>query len=155
VIVTQRIGGVAVFAGLLLAWQMIGLERAAREARAGNVTAVAARTRRDRHLAAIAAIAALAAGALILTGLLSDSATILDVAGIRPELVALAALVPLGMCAYVIVTARDTRRFALGFVWAVALLFVFFYPNLRAPLPSQLFNAYRNPHVRPLPVRWY
>ncbi len=146
-VVTERVAAIVailVASGILIAWQMFGLERAARDARADHASAAAARVRRDRHLVAVAVIAAIAAAGLILTGLLSDTATILDVDGIRPEIVALLALVPLGICAYVIVTARDPRRFAVGFIWAVALLFVFFYPNISAlPLPSQLFNAYQ------------
>jgi hypothetical protein len=146
-VVTTRVAaivGILFVAGLFFVWQIVALDRAAREGREGRIPPSEARARRDRHLAAIAVIAAAGAAGLILTGFLSDEATILDVNGIRPELVALAALVPLGICAYVIVTARDTRRFALGFIWAVAVLFLFFYPNISAlPLPSQLFNAYQ------------
>ena len=146
-VVTSRVAaivGILFVAGLFLVWQIVALDRAARDGREGRATPAEARARRDRHLLAIAGIAAAGAVALILTGFLSDEATILDVDGIRPELVALAALVPLGICAYVIVTARDTRRFALGLIWALAVLFLFFYPNISAlPLPSQLFNAYQ------------
>jgi hypothetical protein len=144
-VVTQRIGAIVAIllvAGGLIAWEVFALERDARRARATRGTR--GRPGIDRHLATIAAVAVVGAVALLATGTLSDTAAILDVNGIRPELVALAALVPLGACAYVIVTARDARRFTLGFVWAVAVLFVFFYPNISAlPLPSQLFNAYQ------------
>ncbi len=146
-VVTERIGAIVailVATGLLIAWQMLALERAARDGRDGRIAPEQARVRRDRHLFAIALLAAAGAAGLVITGFLSDTAPILEQEGIYPELIALAALVPLGICAYVIVTARDARRFALGFIWAVALLFVFFYPNISAlPLPSQLFNAYQ------------
>ncbi len=146
-VVTERIGAIVVIlvvAGLLIAWQILGLERASRDGRSGLVRPEEARTRRDRHLFAIALIAAIGAAGLVLTGFLGDATPIIEQEGIYPELMALAALVPLGICAYVIVTARNARRFALGFVWAIVLLFVFFYPNISAlPLPSQLFNAYQ------------
>jgi hypothetical protein len=144
-VVTQRIAAIAVVllvAGLLIAWEVVALERDARRARRDGGTAV--RAGMDRHLVSIGIIAVAGAVALLATGALSDTAEIVHVVGIHPEVVALALLVPLGLCAYVIVTARDARRFTLGFVWAVALLFVFFYPNISAlPLPSQLFNAYQ------------
>ncbi len=144
-VVTQRIAAIVAIllvVGGLIAWQVFALERDARTARATN--GVRGRQGIDRHLATIAVVAVIGAVALLATGALSDTAAVLDVNGIRPEIVALLLLVPLGLCAYVIVTARDPRRFTLGFVWAAALLFVFFYPNISAlPLPSQLFNAYQ------------
>ena len=144
-VVTPRIAAIAavlLVAGLLIAWEVFALERDARRARQAGGTA--RRAGPDRHLVSIAVIAVAGAVALLATGTLSDTTAILDVVGIHPEIVALALLVPLGLCAYVIVTARDARRFTLGFVWAAVLLFVFFYPNISAlPLPSQLFNAYQ------------
>jgi hypothetical protein len=144
-VVTQRMAAIALvllIAGALIVWEVIALERDVRRARLEG--GPAGRAGLDRHLVSIAIIAVAGAIALLATGALSETAAIIDVVGIHPEVVALALLVPLGLCAYVIVTARDPRRFTLGFVWAAVLLFVFFYPNISAlPLPSQLFNAYQ------------
>jgi dolichyl-phosphate-mannose--protein O-mannosyl transferase len=144
-VVTQRIAAIAVVllvTGALIAWQVVALERDARRAR--RVGGSAGRAAMDRHLVSIGIIAVAGAVALLATGALSETLEIVHVVGINPEVVALALLVPLGLCAYVIVTARDSRRFTLGFVWAAVLLFVFFYPNISAlPLPSELFNAYQ------------
>ena len=46
------------------------------------------------------------------------------------------AAIPLALVAIQIVTARDARRFAAGFVIAAAAWFVILYPNIAAlPLP--------------------
>jgi hypothetical protein len=64
--------------------------------------------------------------------------------GFVPELIALAALVPLGLVAIQVLTARDARRFVLGLVAAVAVWFVILYPNISAlPLPAEFVNAYQ------------
>ena len=51
---------------------------------------------------------------------------------------------PLLLVAIQIITARDARRFVLGFVVVVAAWFVFLYPNISAlPMPATLANAYQ------------
>ena len=53
----------------------------------------------------------------------------------------LAVLLPI---AWVVLTARDARRFVAGVVAAATVFFVGFYPNIAAlPLPSAVFNAYQ------------
>ena len=143
-VVTQRVAAIVAIlfvAGLVILWQLIMLERDTRRARSGVADPSPGA---DRRLFAIGITAAVGAVALLATGLLSDTSTVISQDGIRPELVALLALIPLGLSAYVIVTARDPRRFVLGFVWAAVVVFVLFYPNISAlPLPSQVFNAYQ------------
>ncbi len=64
--------------------------------------------------------------------------------GIVPEFIALVALVPLGLIALQVVTARDARRFVAGLIAAAAVWFVVLYPNIAAlPLPSAISNAYQ------------
>ena len=64
--------------------------------------------------------------------------------GVVPELIALIAAIPLALVGFQVVTARDARRFAAGFVLAAGIWFVVLYPNIAAlPLPSALVNAYQ------------
>jgi 4-amino-4-deoxy-L-arabinose transferase-like glycosyltransferase len=82
--------------------------------------------------------------ALAITRLLPSDTALFSFAGIVPELIALVALVPLGLVASQIVTARDGRRFVAGLVGAAAIWFVILYPNISAlPLPVDFVNAYQ------------
>jgi hypothetical protein len=91
------------------------------------------------------AIAAVVGGAVIaLTRMLPSDATLFSVPGIVPEFIALIIAIPLGLIALQVVTARDSRRFAAGFVLAAGAWFVVLYPNIAAlPLPSAFVNAYQ------------
>ena len=91
------------------------------------------------------AIAAVVGGAVIaLTRALPSDATLFSVPGIVPEFIALIVAIPLGLVALQVVTARDSRRFAAGFVLAAGAWFVVLYPNIAAlPLPSAFVNAYQ------------
>ncbi len=61
-----------------------------------------------------------------------------------PELIALAAAVPLGLVAIQVLTARDAHRFVLGLVAAAAAWFVVLYPNISAlQMPATIVNAYQ------------
>ena len=143
-VVTQRIGAIAAIllvAGILILWQLIALERDSRRAQTGRLDPS---LEPDRRLLTIGITAAVAAVLVLATGFLSDTEVVISQSGLRPELDRPVALVPLGLCAYAIVTARDPRRFTLGFIWAAVVVFVLFYPNVSAlPLPSQVFNAYQ------------
>jgi predicted membrane-bound dolichyl-phosphate-mannose-protein mannosyltransferase len=91
------------------------------------------------------AITAIVGGAVIaLTRALPADIALFSVPGVVPELIALIAAIPLALVAIQIVTARDARRFAAGFVIAAAAWFVILYPNIAAlPLPAALVNAYQ------------
>ena len=91
------------------------------------------------------AITAIVGGAVIaLTRALPADAALFSVPGVVPELIAVIAAIPLALVAIQIVTARDARRFAAGFVIAAAAWFVILYPNIAAlPLPATLVNAYQ------------
>ena len=91
------------------------------------------------------AIAAIVGGVLLaLTRFLPSSDPLFSFPGIVPELIALLVAIPLGLVAVQVLTARDARRFVLGFVGVAAAWFVFLYPNISAlPLPATLVNAYQ------------
>ncbi len=91
------------------------------------------------------ALAAVIGGVVIaLTRALPADATLISVPGIVPEFIALIVAVPLALVGLQLITARDSRRFALGFVLAAGVWFVILYPNIAAlPLPSTLVNAYQ------------
>ena len=61
-----------------------------------------------------------------------------------PELIALAGLVPLSLVAVQVLTARDSRRFVLGYIAVAGSWFLILYPNIAAlPLPSDFVPAYQ------------
>jgi hypothetical protein len=69
---------------------------------------------------------------------------IVNQVGFRIEPIALVILVALTPVAWVVATARDTRRFVAGVVLACLAWFVIWYPNLSGlPLPSTIVNAYQ------------
>jgi hypothetical protein len=81
---------------------------------------------------------------LALTRFLPSTDPLFSFPGIVPELIALLVAIPLGLVATQVLTARDARRFVLGFVGVAAAWFVFLYPNISAlPLPATLVNAYQ------------
>jgi hypothetical protein len=88
---------------------------------------------------------AVGGGALLaLTRLLPSTDPLFSFPGIVPEIIALIVAVPLLLLSTQVVTARDARRFAVGFVGIVGVWFAFLYPNISAlPLPSTLVNAYQ------------
>jgi predicted membrane-bound dolichyl-phosphate-mannose-protein mannosyltransferase len=97
-----------------------------------------------RDMLPLVASALVGGVALAATRFLPSTDPLFSVPGFVPELIALAALVPLGLVAIQVLTARDARRFVLGLVAAVAIWFVILYPNISAlPLPSDFVNAYQ------------
>jgi hypothetical protein len=81
---------------------------------------------------------------IALTRALPSDAPLFTVNGIVPELIALFLAIPLALIALQLITARDARRFAIGFVLAAGVWFVILYPNIAAvPLPSTIVNAYQ------------
>jgi hypothetical protein len=91
------------------------------------------------------AITAVGGGVLLaLSRALPSDTPLIEVPGIVPEIIALIIAVPLAMIALQILTARDARRFVIGFVAVAAGWFVILYPNIAAlPLPSSMVNAYQ------------
>ena len=75
---------------------------------------------------------------IALTRALPTDATLFSINAIVPEFIALLVAIPLALVALQLITARDSRRFAAGFVLAAGVWFVVLYPNIAAlPLPSR------------------
>ena len=92
----------------------------------------------------VAATAVIGGLLLALTRLLPSTDPLLSFPGIIPELIALLVAIPLMLIATQVLTARDARRFVLGFTGVAAAWFVLLYPNISAlPLPATLVNAYQ------------
>ena len=99
---------------------------------------------RPRDMVPLVVTALVGGVVLAATRFLPSSDPLFAFPGFVPELIALAALVPLGLVAIQVLTARDARRFVLGLVAAVAVWFVILYPNISAlPLPADFVNAYQ------------
>jgi hypothetical protein len=97
-----------------------------------------------RDFVPVAAVAIVGGVLLALTRLLPSSDPLFAFPGIVPELIALLVAIPLALVAVQVLTARDARRFVLGFIGVAAAWFVFLYPNISAlPLPATLVNAYQ------------
>jgi len=91
--------------------------------------------------------AAIAAGTTISFALastiLSDARGI-KLTNIPVEPIALVVVLALSPVAAYVATARDSRRFVVGALGAMAFWFVIWYPNIAAlPLPNALHNAYQ------------
>ncbi len=100
--------------------------------------AVQARLRMTLIVGAGVAVA-VAAATLLLRG--GEPITL---GNIPVEPIALVVTIALAPVAAYVATARDSRRFAVGAVLAMAFWFVLWYPNIAAlPLPSNFHNAYQ------------
>jgi hypothetical protein len=67
-----------------------------------------------------------------------------QIEGIPVEPIALVLLLALSPVAAYVATARDSRRFVVGALGAMAFWFVLWYPNIAAlPLPADIHNAYQ------------
>ncbi|HEY4227611.1 MAG TPA: phospholipid carrier-dependent glycosyltransferase [Candidatus Limnocylindrales bacterium] len=67
-----------------------------------------------------------------------------EITNIPVEPIALIVLLALSPVAAYVATARDSRRFVLGALAAMAVWFVLWYPNIAAlPLPAAIHNAYQ------------
>ena len=125
--------GILVIGGVLLVVQMLRLDAPARS-----------RGDTDRRLIKIGITALVAVVAAIALGSRLPDTPILKQDGFGIEPIALLVLLALLPVAWVIATARDTRRFAAGMLIACLAWFVAWYPNLSAlPLPSTIVNTFQ------------
>jgi C-terminal four TMM region of protein-O-mannosyltransferase/Dolichyl-phosphate-mannose-protein mannosyltransferase len=100
------------------------------------------RSRSDRS-ARIAIAAVIAIAALVLN-LVPRDGVLVNIQGFQIAPLAIGAVVVLGFVGYLVIGARDARRFVIGAVVAAIGEFLVFYPNIAAlPLPSTIFNAYQ------------
>jgi hypothetical protein len=136
-VVTAQVAGLVAVVGIalvLLLWQLLRLE----------VPGPDGRPEPARRLLVLAATAAGALVALLVVNAALGETVLLAVRGFQSELVALLLLVPLGLGAWFVVGARDQRRFVLGALVAIVVVFVVVYPNVAAlPLPAAVHNAYQ------------
>jgi hypothetical protein len=123
-----------VIAVIVIGWQLLRLDRPDRNGRVDPTR---------RLLILVGTARAASAFLAVVPGLAGDS-VIISIQGIPSELIALAALVPLGLAAALVVTARDARRFVAGALVAAVTFFAVLYPNISAlPLPAAVVNAYQ------------
>ena len=130
-LVTVQAAGLAVVmivAGILLVAQLVRL-------RGGGS---------DRQLARIVGTAVAAVVGVIAVRWFLPTTPLIDQAGFSTAPIAFAILAVLLPIAWVVLTARDARRFVAGVMAAATVFFVAIYPNIAAlPLPSTVFNAYQ------------
>ena len=97
-----------------------------------------------RDLVPLVASALVVGTALAMSRLLPSTDPLISLPGLVPELIAVAALVPLSLVALQVLTARDGRRFVVGYVLVAAVWFVALYPNIAAlPLPLDFVAMYQ------------
>ena len=98
----------------------------------------------DRQLARIVGTAVGAVIAVVAVRALQPTTPLIDQAGFSTAPIAIVILAVLVPIAWVVLTARDARRFVAGVLAAATVFFVAFYPNIAAlPMPSAVFNAYQ------------
>lgn len=138
IVLTARTAGLVLVMGLAvvaLVWQLLRLDLP--DGPDGSPDP-------GRRLRRLALSVALASVGVVLAGVLLDETVLVRMVGFSPEVVAVGLFVPLGLAAWFVFTARDARRFVAGVVWAAALWFVIWYPNIAAlPLPSAFVNWYQ------------
>jgi predicted membrane-bound dolichyl-phosphate-mannose-protein mannosyltransferase len=97
-----------------------------------------------RDLLPLLASAIGAGAAIAITRFIPGTQPLISIPGLVPELIALAGLIPLSLVAVQVLTARDSRRFVLGYIAVAASWFLILYPNIAAlPLPSDFVPAYQ------------
>jgi hypothetical protein len=136
-VVTPAVGALVLIllvGGGILIWQLVNLSRPRADGRPVGA--------RDAQGVLVTGIVIVALA--LLTRLLPASDPLFSINGLSPEPLALLALVPLGLVAIQILTARDARRFVGGLIAAIAINFVVLYPNISAlPLPSSIVPWYQ------------
>ncbi len=97
-----------------------------------------------RDLMPLLASAIGAGAAIAVSRFIPGTQPLISIPGLVPEIIALAGLIPLGLVAVQVLTARDSRRFVLGYIAVVGSWFLILYPNIAAlPLPSDFVPAYQ------------
>ncbi|HWP62464.1 MAG TPA: phospholipid carrier-dependent glycosyltransferase [Candidatus Binatia bacterium] len=136
-VVTAQVAGLVVVIGLalvVLLWQLLRLEVPGPDGRPEPVR---------RLLVLVATAAAALVGLLVVNAVLGET-VLLAVRGFQSEILALLLCVPLGLGAWVVLGARDPRRFVVGALVVIVVVFVVVYPNVAAlPLPAAVHNAYQ------------
>jgi hypothetical protein len=138
-VLTERTAGLAIVLGVGLVVIVRGLLafQADEEREDGRTVATPALVRLVASGVAVVA-------ALIVVGLVLPDTAILTLTNIPVEPIALVVAIPLGYLGLQVFSARDARRFVVGFVVAVVGWFAILYPNISAlPLPAAVVAAYQ------------
>jgi hypothetical protein len=153
VTVTPRAVGLAVVMGigvLLLLRELLAVTdedepvELEDERAAGGWRGALARIGLGGRWAMSAAIAAVTAVAFLVVNAILADVQGFEIEGIPVEPIAVIVLLALSPVAAYVATARDSRRFVIGAVGAMAFWFVLWYPNIAAlPLPADIHNAYQ------------
>ena len=135
--VTPAAAGIVVVGlgmGVLLVWLLLRLSRPRPDGRPTEL----------RDLFPLIAVAGIGGALLFVVRQLPGDTALISMPGLVPEAAAVMVGIPMLLVALPIVTARDSRRFVIGLMAAIAGWFVVLYPNISAlPLPSTIVNAYQ------------
>lgn len=137
IVITSRVAGLSaalIVFGLLVVVQILRLSLSDRiDRRALN-----------RQILLLGLTAVLAIVAVTIINRTLPEQPIVNQRGFTVEPIAFVILVALLPVAWIVATAQDARRFAVGAVVACLIWFVAWYPNLSGlPLPAALANAYQ------------
>ena len=152
VTISPRAIAIAIVVGigvLLLVRELMALtdddpDRVARDRDAGGWRGALASIGLGSRVATAAAIGLVTSIAFLVVSSVFQDTEGLTLTAIPVEPVALFVTLALSPVAAYVATARDSRRFVLGAVGAMAFWFVLWYPNLSGlPLPASMHNAYQ------------
>jgi hypothetical protein len=114
------------------------------ELRAGGWRGTLARFGLGSHWARAAVIGVGTSIAFVLVSTVLHDTDGAELNGIPVEPIAVVVMLALSPVAAYVATARDSRRFVLGALGAMAFWFVLWYPNIAGlPLPAAIHNAYQ------------
>jgi hypothetical protein len=137
IVLTARTAGLIIVMGVAIVaivWQLLRLDRQRAEGPAA----------RAPGLGSLVLTAVLSALAIVVVARFLGETVLFSVAGFSPEILALGLLVPLGFAAWLILTARDARRFVAGFIYVAVMWALIWYPNISGlAMPSAFYNAYQ------------
>jgi hypothetical protein len=136
IVITARTAGLVLVMGVAIVavvWQLLHLDDP--DARGEPPDPI-------RRLRGLAVTAGAAAVGIVLAGALGET-VLIQISGFSPEVIALGLLIPLGLVAWVVLTARDAGGCRRA-VYAGVMWFVIWYPNLSGlALPAAFVNAYQ------------
>ncbi|MEO6207456.1 MAG: hypothetical protein ABIP77_05835, partial [Candidatus Limnocylindrales bacterium] len=150
IVVTARVAALVIVLGIavvLLVWQLLRLGRPDSRDDDGGGGAGGGRGRRSverGQLIQLGLTAFFAAVAIGFVGQMAGEQVVFQVLGFQSTYLALLIGIPLFLIALFALTARDSRRFVAGTLFAIVIAFIVIYPNISAlPLPSTVVNAYQ------------
>jgi Gpi18-like mannosyltransferase len=152
VTISPRAIAIAIVVGvgvLLLVRELLAMteddpDRRERDREAGGWRGAMARIGLGSRLATAAIIGVVTSIAFLVASSIFQDTEGITLTAIPVEPVALFVTLALSPVAAYVATARDSRRFVLGVVGAMAFWFILWYPNFSGlPLPASMHNAYQ------------